>query len=59
MIESRPAQRAAFEYIFYVDCAGHISEDNVRAAIEEIRERALETVMLGSYPSTDPNLQTA
>jgi chorismate mutase/prephenate dehydratase len=56
MIESRPAQRASFEYIFYVDCADHHTAPHVGAAISEIREFALETVLLGSYPSTDPNL---
>ena len=56
MIESRPAQRAAFEYIFYVDCADHHTAPHLSAAIGEIKEFALETVLLGSYPSTDPNL---
>ena len=56
MIESRPAQRASFEYIFYVDCADHHTSPHVAAAIEEIKEFALETVLLGSYPSTDENL---
>jgi chorismate mutase/prephenate dehydratase len=56
MIESRPAPRAQFEYMFYVDLSGHQSDDHVAAAIAEIRERALETVLLGSYPSSDPNL---
>jgi chorismate mutase/prephenate dehydratase len=56
MIESRPAQRASFEYIFYVDCADHHTAPHLAAAIDEIKEFALETVLLGSYPSTDPNL---
>ncbi|MEX2243482.1 MAG: prephenate dehydratase [Fimbriimonadaceae bacterium] len=56
MIESRPAQRASFEYIFYVDCADHHTAPHLAAAIEEIKAFALETVLLGSYPSTDPNL---
>ncbi len=59
MIESRPARRAAFEYIFYVDCAGHQADDNVAAAIREIQERAMEFVVLGSYPSYDPSLKSA
>lgn len=54
MIESRPAQRATFEYIFYCDCAGHRTDANVQAALEELRESALETTVLGSYPSRDP-----
>jgi chorismate mutase/prephenate dehydratase len=54
MIESRPAQRATFEYIFYCDCAGHRTDPNVQAALDELRENALETVVLGSYPYRDP-----
>jgi len=57
MIESRPAQRASFEYLFYVDCAGHRSDANVAAAILAIRDFALETTILGSYPSNDPGLR--
>jgi chorismate mutase/prephenate dehydratase len=54
MIESRPAQRATFEYIFYCDCAGHRTDANLTAALDELRENALETVILGSYPYRDP-----
>jgi len=56
MIESRPAQRASFEYLFYVDCAGHRSDDNVATAIKAIQGFALEASILGSYPSNDPSL---
>lgn len=51
MIESRPAQRAQFEYMFFLDCVGHRLDDNMARAIERLRELALETVVLGSYPS--------
>ena len=54
MIESRPAQRATFEYIFYCDCDGHRLDANVQAAIESLRTVALEVVVLGSYPFRDP-----
>ena len=54
MIESRPAQRAGFEYIFYIDVAGHRVDGKLQEAIEILRGYALETVVLGSYPSTDP-----
>lgn len=57
MIESRPAQRASFEYLFYVDCGGHRSDENVANAIAAIRGFALETTILGSYPSNDPSLK--
>jgi chorismate mutase/prephenate dehydratase len=59
MIESRPAQRVSFEYIFYVDCAGHHTEPRLANAIREISDVALETTLLGSYPSNDPKLATS
>ena len=54
MIESRPAQRATFEYIFYCDCSGHRSEPNLQAALEEVTQCTLEANVLGSYPCSDP-----
>ncbi|MBS1723988.1 MAG: prephenate dehydratase [Armatimonadetes bacterium] len=58
MIESRPAPRASFEYHFYVDCVGHQSDGPLEKAISAIRDFALETTILGSYPSNDPTLET-
>lgn len=54
MIESRPAQRATFEYIFYCDCSGHRTDGHLQSALAELREYALETTVLGSYPYRDP-----
>lgn len=54
MIESRPAQRATFEYMFFCDCVGHRADDNMQRAIEALKASALETTVLGSYPSVDP-----
>lgn len=54
MIESRPAQRATFEYIFYCDCVGHRTDAALMAAIETLKGYALETTILGSYPESDP-----
>lgn len=53
MIESRPAQRAGFEYLFFVDCIGHREDAAMTAAIEDLKASALETVVLGSYPSAE------
>ncbi|MCW5946704.1 MAG: prephenate dehydratase [Fimbriimonadales bacterium] len=50
MIESRPAQRATFEYIFYADCEGHHTQANLAAAIQGLKALTLECVVLGSYP---------
>ena len=49
-IESRPSQRKAWEYIFFVDVEGHINEERVNRAVEEIKGRCLFMKILGSYP---------
>ncbi len=54
MIESRPAQRATFEYIFYCDCSGHRNDLPLQKGIETLKGYALETVILGSYPYVEP-----
>ena len=54
LIESRPAPRASFEYIFYVDCAGHKSDPAMEAALEEVKSCTLDANVLGSYPTADP-----
>lgn len=49
-IESRPSRRKAWEYIFFVDIEGHVDEDGVKKALEEIKGRCLFMKILGSYP---------
>ena len=55
MIESRPAQRETFEYIFYCDCAGHRVDESIQNALATLKVLTLETTVLGSYPCADPN----
>lgn len=50
-IESRPSRRKAWEYIFFVDVEGHIEEERVKKAVEEIKGRCLFMKILGSYPA--------
>lgn len=50
-IESRPSRRKAWEYIFFVDVEGHMEEERVSRAIEEIKGRCLFMKILGSYPA--------
>ncbi|MEY4705074.1 MAG: P-protein : Chorismate mutase [Nitrospirota bacterium] len=50
-IESRPSRRKAWEYIFFVDIEGHIEEERVKKAIEEVTGRCLFMKVLGSYPA--------
>lgn len=53
MIESRPAQRSGFEYLFFVDCIGHRDDDAMARAVAELKTLAMEMVVLGSYPSAE------
>jgi chorismate mutase/prephenate dehydratase len=50
-IESRPSRRKAWEYIFFIDLEGHIDEDRVKRALDEIKPRCLFLKILGSYPA--------
>jgi chorismate mutase / prephenate dehydratase len=49
-IESRPSRRKAWEYLFFVDVEGHVEEDRVKKALEEVKSRVLFLKVLGSYP---------
>jgi chorismate mutase/prephenate dehydratase len=53
MIESRPAQRATFEYMFFIDAVGHRSDENMLRAVASLKELALKVTILGSYPSAE------
>ena len=49
-IESRPVKTKAWEYIFFLDMTGHVSEQPVGEAIEELRQFCQFLKILGSYP---------
>ncbi len=50
MIQSRPSKRKSWEYVFFVDFAGHISEANCAQVIRELSEHTVFVKVLGSYP---------
>ncbi|MCM0081886.1 prephenate dehydratase [Geomonas sp. Red32] len=49
-IESRPLKRKAWEYIFYLDLSGHISDPEVAEAVQELSVCCQFVKVLGSYP---------
>jgi chorismate mutase/prephenate dehydratase len=51
-IESRPSKRKDWEYVFYVDLAGHCEDAKVRDALAEIKKHCSQVKLLGSYPDT-------
>ncbi len=52
-IESRPSKRKAWEYFFFVDCDGHMSDPKVAQALRLLGEHCSYVKVLGSYPNTD------
>ncbi|MDO5651915.1 MAG: prephenate dehydratase [Moraxella sp.] len=49
-IETRPERPNKWAYVFFIDMNGHIDDDNVAAAIADIRPIVKELRVLGSYP---------
>ena len=52
-IDKRPSQRVNWEYVFFIDCAGHESDEKVQAAIAEARTHCLQMKVLGSFPAAE------
>ncbi len=49
-IDKRPSRRVNWEYYFFVDLEGHLSEPRVRDALEAARQHCLQLTVLGSFP---------
>jgi len=49
-IESRPFKKKAWEYIFFLDLFGHVSDPEVAEALEELKSCCQFLKILGSYP---------
>ncbi|MBU0699732.1 prephenate dehydratase [bacterium] len=49
-IESRPSKNTTWEYIFFIDMNGHIEDENVKKAIDDLQKDCLYLKVLGSYP---------
>src|SRR5437016_9899890 len=52
-IESRPSKRKAWEYFFFVDCDGHMSDRKVAKALVLLAEHCSYVKVLGSYPKAE------
>ncbi|MBK1834218.1 prephenate dehydratase [Roseibacillus ishigakijimensis] len=49
-IESRPSKQKDWEYIFYVDLAGHCEDPELAKALRELESHCSLVKLLGSYP---------
>ena len=52
-LESRPRPGMPWEYVFYIDVEGHVSEPRVQAALAGLAARTLFLKVLGCYPSRE------
>ncbi len=52
MIQSRPSKQKSWEYVFFVDFIGHISESQSADAVAGLAEHCEFVEVLGSYPRT-------
>lgn len=50
MIESRPSREVLWDYYFFLDMEGHIKEERIKKALEEVKEKCVFLKVLGSYP---------
>jgi len=49
-LESRPTRGRLWEYMFFVDILGHAEDDNIKPALEALKDEAALCRVLGSYP---------
>jgi chorismate mutase/prephenate dehydratase len=50
-IQSRPSKRRAWDYIFFIELDGHISEAHVQRALHRAEEHTVFLKVLGSWPT--------
>lgn len=51
-IESRPARRSGWEYVFFVDAAGHVEQEPLSVVVRQLEQKARLVKCLGSYPAS-------
>ena len=55
-IESHPAKDRKWEYLFFVDFAGHIRDRAIQGCIRELKDKTIYLKILGSYPRAKDGL---
>ena len=49
-IESRPSPQAMWEYLFFIDIEGHVSDTEIQQILQILQENSAFLKHLGSYP---------
>jgi chorismate mutase/prephenate dehydratase len=50
MIESRPSGKKLFEYYFFADFAGHVTDAKIASTLKKLKKKCGVLKVLGSYP---------
>jgi len=50
-IESRPTRQKQWDYVFFIDVEGHVSDAKTKKTISDLEKRTTFLKILGSYPS--------
>ncbi|MCK5241167.1 prephenate dehydratase [bacterium] len=49
-IESRPSRKGVWNYIFFIDCLGHVSDPKIKKVLTALKPLTSNLQVLGSYP---------
>jgi chorismate mutase/prephenate dehydratase len=52
-LESRPSKKKAWDYIFFMDLAGHQKEENIQNLLKKLQDLCPYVKLLGSYPVSE------
>jgi len=52
-IESRPSHERPWNYVFYIDCLGHIDDPKLKRLMADLKPLTMTLKVLGSYPRGD------
>ena len=50
-IESRPSRKGNSNFMFYLEFLGHIEDQSVKDAVDELKKLSQFVKVLGSYPN--------
>jgi chorismate mutase/prephenate dehydratase len=53
MIQSRPTKQRPWEYLFFIDMQGFVTDKPVASALADLQSSCLFVRVLGSYPEAD------
>ncbi len=52
-IQSRPSRRRAWDYVFFLDCKGHVEDEQVKKTLSCLETRSRHVQVLGSFPAAE------